>query len=187
MAVSFSGNTSFLRYPVTERACDFFESGSVTLRTRDEDGIILHAGWQESHTLPVHNYLTLEIAGGILRLATFDTVNGGEVIHYHFYLFEKNAFTTDSSENFDNSPVNITNGEWHTIQWNYDRNSNEVSVYIDGFLLQSQSPITWGSVYGLAADGIAYLHLGGLTSFDNLVIEAQDGFFVRGKIQHMYI
>jgi len=79
VAVSFSGNISFLRYPVTERACDFFESGSIILRTRDEDGIILHAGWQESHMLPVYNYLTLEITGGILRLATFHTINGGEV------------------------------------------------------------------------------------------------------------
>ena len=77
VAVSFSGNISFARYPVTERAYDFFESGSVTLRTRDDDGIILHAGWQESHRLSVHQYLILEIIGGDLRLAAFDILNGG--------------------------------------------------------------------------------------------------------------
>ena len=55
-----------------------------------------------------------------------------------------------------------------------------MSVHIDGSL---QSPtITWGNAYQLAADGTAYLHLGGLTSFDSLQILGQsDGVFVGGK------
>jgi len=92
-----------------------------------------------------------------------------------FLLFECDIVTTESSERFDNSPVNITDGEWHTIQWLYDR---EVSVEIDGYLLQSQTPMTWGNVYELAAGDIVYLHLGGLTNFDSQVLDA---FIFRGK------
>jgi len=72
VAVSFSGNISFLSYPVTERAYDFFESGSVTLRTRDEDGTILHAG-----RLGLRPFFTLEITGGYLQLAVSNITNGG--------------------------------------------------------------------------------------------------------------
>ena len=77
VAVSFSGNMSFARYAVPERACNYFESGSIRIRTYDDNGIILHAGWQNNYLLSYHEYIIIEIVQGSLRTAAY-SLNGGK-------------------------------------------------------------------------------------------------------------
>ena len=76
VAVSFSGNMSYVRYPVTERASNYFESGSIRIRTYDDNGIILHAGWQNDYPLSYHEYLVIEIVEGSLRTAAYSLNRG---------------------------------------------------------------------------------------------------------------
>lgn len=64
-----------------DRAYNFFESGSIRIRTYDNNGIVLHAGWQDSHLLTYHEYLIIEIVEGSLRTATY-SLNTGK----YFYL-----------------------------------------------------------------------------------------------------
>lgn len=68
---------SYIRYPVPDKACNFFESGSVRIRTYDDNGIILHAGWQDSYPLLHHEYFIIEIVQGYLRIAAY-ALNGGK-------------------------------------------------------------------------------------------------------------
>jgi len=78
---------SFIRYPVAERACNFFESGSIRIRTHDDNGIILHAGWQNNYPLSDHEYFTIEIVQGFLRTAAYSAFRGQYSLattqHYH--------------------------------------------------------------------------------------------------------
>lgn len=67
---------SYARYPVPERACNFFESGSIRIRTYDDNGIILHAGWQDDHLMLYHEYIVIEIVQGSLRTAAYSLNRG---------------------------------------------------------------------------------------------------------------
>lgn len=74
--MSFTGDVSYIRHPVTDRACDFFESGSITIRTRDDNGVVLHAGWQDDYLMVYHEYLIIEIVQGSLRTAAYSLDSG---------------------------------------------------------------------------------------------------------------
>ena len=54
---------------MSDRAYNFFESGSIRIRTYDDNGIILHVGWQDSHLSAYHEYLIIEIVEGSVRTA----------------------------------------------------------------------------------------------------------------------
>ena len=67
---------SYARYPVSERASNYFESGSIRIRTYDDNGIILHAGWQDNYQLLYHEFITIEIVEGSLRAAAYSLNRG---------------------------------------------------------------------------------------------------------------
>ena len=67
---------SYARYPVPERGYNYFESGSIRIRTYDDNGIVLHAGWQNNYLLSYHEYIIIEIIEGSLRTAAYSLDRG---------------------------------------------------------------------------------------------------------------
>ena len=74
------------------------------------------------------------------------------------------------SVSFNISIVNITDGEWHDIEWTRMRNltspDHVLSVMVDGSITSSASMS--GDINQLAVNGTAYFHIAGLTDFDNI-------------------
>lgn len=66
--------------------------------------------------------------------------------------------------------VNITDGEWHNIQWARMRNLTsldyELTVLVDGTIGLSTN--MFGDINQLAINGTAYFHIAGLTDFNNI-------------------
>ena len=78
-------------------------------------------------------------------------------------------YVTDSIS-FNISSVNITDGEWHDIEWTRMRNLTSLdhvfSVVVDGSVTSSASMS--GDINQLAINGTAYFHIAGLSDFDNV-------------------
>ena len=67
---SFNGNASVAQFKVHESVGFSATSGSLSFRTRDFDGTLLHAGWQPTSIgRTTDDYFSLEIAGGHVNLA----------------------------------------------------------------------------------------------------------------------
>lgn len=153
-----------------ERACNYFESGSIRIRTYDENGIILHAGWQENHLLSYHEYIILEIVQGSLRAAAY-SLNRGKYSPIHRITIDISNISDPVAFNISNA--DITDGEWHDIEWTHRRDltslNHVLSVVVDGSVTSSASMS--GDINQLAINGTAYFHIGGLTDFDNIQIQ----------------
>ena len=74
------------------------------------------------------------------------------------------------SVSFNISSVNITDGEWHDIEWTRMRNltslDHVLSVVVDGSVMSSVRMS--GDINQLAINGTAYFHIAGLTDFDSI-------------------
>ena len=71
------------------------------------------------------------------------------------------------SVTFNISSVNITNGEWHDIEWTRTRSPNYIlSVVVDGSVTSLVNMS--GDINQLAINATAYFHIAGLTDFDDL-------------------
>lgn len=66
--------------------------------------------------------------------------------------------------------VNITDGEWHDIEWTRTRQLSSLdyvlSVVVDGSATSSVNMS--GDINRLAINDTAYFHIAGLTDFDNI-------------------
>jgi hypothetical protein len=81
--VSLNGNTGIAQFRVDESLGFFGTSGSLSFRTRDHNGILMHAGWHPvAVAIQSDDYLSLEVVNGEVHLA----INLGDGICSSFIL-----------------------------------------------------------------------------------------------------
>ena len=161
--VSFNGNTSIAQFRVDESLLFFGTSGSLSFRTRDLNGILMHAGW---HPVGVatqsDDYLNLEIVDGEVHLV----INLGHGISLSFImvcLIYVNGYLEYVGPGRVRISKNVSDGVWHSLQW--QRMGKAFSLTLDDSVMENGTTLGSSSVLNVAKNGFAYVHIGGLEDY----------------------